>query len=225
MSTIRFDREALLHFYDDTRTAFFDSLNPKGHVSGITGLIGEELLLGLLCRYLRTCHGLNDVQILPDVPRQHLPDRKKLDGWIASQSCRRLFQVEVKNWSAHSLGGRSVSASAGEEALKRESRTRWNEYFGEDNLLPASARKVLLEFDRPDEQKDFEVQPVLCFWHPIAEKDCASMSTIKRENKALQVFSGSNFLRALQDEFVEIDSPRLEQRLQLLHRLCAPLPH
>ncbi len=221
MNSIRFNREALLHFYDDAQTAFFKLLSPKGHVSGITGLIGEELLLGMLCRYLRTCDGLHDVRILGDVPRQQPPGRKKLDGWIVSKVPKRLFQVEVKNWSAHSLGGRNLPVSAGKDELTLESNHRWNEYFGNGNHLPESAGKVLLEFNRPAGEENFAAEPVICFWHPIAKQGCDPMSTFTEENRTLQIFSGSNFLRSIQDEYVDIDSPRLDQRLQLLNLLCA----
>ncbi|WP_439639267.1 hypothetical protein [Nevskia sp.] len=221
MSTIRFNREALLHFYDDRNTKHFESLNPKGHVSGITGMIGEALMIGLLCQYLSETCLRDGVEVLDDVPRE-LGGTRKLDAWIACRNKTRLFQVEIKNWSAHSKGGRDMPLEAAYAVLDAEAQLRWHEYFADGTLLPDSVDKVWMKCRAP--LPDFSAirsEPLLSFWHPIARSANDAMSCYeKKDGQRLWVFSGSLYLRQLKTEHIEIQSPHLSRRLQLLNTLC-----
>lgn len=224
MSTIRFDLEALLHFYDDRNTKHFEPLNPKGHVSGITGLIGEPLLLDLLCQCLRKKPDTSDACLLDEIPRQEPPGQKKLDGWIASNKARTLYAVEVKNWSAHSRGGRDLPATADRNACSSEALRRYDEYFARERTLPDSAEKVLAEYRRPTshQDKDLRIVPVLCFWHAVSCKGVEPLSWASIDGKKLMVFSGSLYLRQLDSQTVEVESRLLADRLELLNNIRSP---
>ncbi|MGQ3057394.1 MAG: hypothetical protein ACT6T0_09400 [Nevskia sp.] len=224
MSTIRFDRDALLHFYDDRNTKHFEPLNPKGHVSGITGLIGEPLLLDLLCQCLRKKAETSDARLLDEIPREIAPGRRKLDGWIASDNARTLFQVEIKNWSAHSLGGHDLPAAMDRDACVSEARCRYDEYFAPDGTLPTSAEKVFAKCARPalPTDKTLRIEPVLCFWHAVSSDGAEPLSTAKSCGRTLMVFSGSLYLRQLDSHTVEVESRLLADRLQLLKSIWNP---
>jgi hypothetical protein len=226
MSTIRFDREALLHFYDDCTTTYFESLHPKGHVSGITGMIGEALMIGLLCNQLTEHCGYKNVKVLDEQPKEHGRRGKQLDAWIAASAQRTLFQVEVKNWCAHSRGGHNLAANADDDTHRARAMARWKEYFGSAGTIPKQAGKILLDYPIPSTYQGWKIERVLCFWDAIAENGTDVVSRTTADEKPLLVFSGSNFLRALpkRNRFVSINSQSLDHRLRLLHRLCQLSP-
>jgi len=57
----------------------------------------------------------------------------RLDCWLRVQGDAELgapdvlLQVEVKMWSAHAIGGRSLSLSATPEEIARYKKERWGE--------------------------------------------------------------------------------------------------
>lgn len=93
---MKVQKAALLEFYDKRRTWPTATGSP---VSAITGVIGEDLVLGLLCRHL-------DGKILSYGCKPGGSSGRRLDAWVSAG--RKLYQVEVKNWCAHSMGGQTV---------------------------------------------------------------------------------------------------------------------
>ena len=79
------------------------------HISSITGLIGEDLLSGLLKHYLCRNEDGVDVKIDESVtPKQKGKNGKMLDRWILTSKlgvADKCYQTEIKNWSSHSLSG------------------------------------------------------------------------------------------------------------------------
>ena len=95
--------------------SFFDEA-PKGssrHATAIASVIGEDLGISLLATYLRRECGAS-VEVLPARCTQGTKRGCRLDRWVLVDSSRRrvLYQVEVKNWSAHAIGGRRLALDA-----------------------------------------------------------------------------------------------------------------
>lgn len=92
--------------------AFFDE-EAKGssrHASAIVGVAGEDLGAALLVDYFRS-QGVV-AEILPERCTQGTKKGYRLDRWILTHAPAGdvLYQVEIKNWSAHAIGGRALGA-------------------------------------------------------------------------------------------------------------------
>ena len=106
-------------------------------------MIGEDLLIAVVLHYWAKV-GFTDAQALPDLCKEPGKKGKRLDAWLLRDTVT-IFQVEIKNWSAHSIGGRAIQENASNELLVAETSCRWNEYFGTNGHLPSSAEKVLIK--------------------------------------------------------------------------------
>jgi len=115
---------------------FFDEKPPNSerHATTLNAVFGEDLGAGLLCHYPAKVCAARTAQILMDA-----------NGLPTIPSTRTLLQVEIKNWSAHSSGGRRLRLNAS-EIEKREFRRERRQRF----WLSESGRF-----------KDHEVQKVL----------------------------------------------------------------
>lgn len=127
-NVIAVDRQGLLKFFDEVPTA------SQKHATSIVSVAGEELGLALLVHYLAT-QG-TQARVIGDRCTQGTKSGARLDAWVEAGSV--LYQVEVKNWSAHAIGGRvlQIDASPGEAARYRvemwrnhgtERASRWNQ--------------------------------------------------------------------------------------------------
>ena len=218
---VTFQRTALLRFYDDKEDAGFKHRHRGAHVSAITGVLGEELLLGLFLDCLRRQTGENAV-VLKGKPRRR---GNWLDAWVQLRpGC--LGQVEIKNWSAHSLGGgKSLPITAPQPQIEAAAKARWKRYFGKDHdKMPSGAKKVLHDYDAPSGTKlTAPVERILCFWQPLSQNGSQPLSKATICGKEITVFSASIYLRQVdQDEF-ELDCPNMEERLRILDALQRPL--
>lgn len=226
---ITFQRTALLRFYDDKQDDEFKSNQRGAHVSAITGVIGEELLLGLLFHCLNGQTPPIPCKLLEGKPRRggELIEGKRsrgnwLDAWV-QLGADRLAQVEIKNWSAHSLGEKSLATGASNSAIEAAAKARWKAFFGNNDKMPASTAKIKLDYLPP---KDFlakhPVERVLCFWLPLAQDAVQPLTTTVIDGKEVTVFSASIYLRQLPLEFLELHCPLVEARFALLASLQGP---
>jgi hypothetical protein len=212
-----FRREKLLSFYDHP-VSWKSTLDGQGsHVSALTGVIGEDLVLGLLLHYWTKS------QCTPRIVSYMCKGKglrgKRLDAWIV-QSPGVLFQVEVKNWSAHSLGGRSLPIDASAEELKSFAAKSWDYYFRRDQL-PEEIAKVMQPMVPPADFVARDVKKLLCFWSHITDHTGKPYCTHRLGADLLYVFSASAYLRSLSSETVELKVPRIEIRLKLLKSLIS----
>lgn len=212
---MNFNRAALIRFYDDLADKAFADTNRGAHVAAITGLIGEDLLLGLFAHHYASQEPPLVCEFQPEKCKAPGKKGKRLDAWVTIGE-HRLAQVEIKNWSAHSLGERPLALDADEQAVKAAARKRWKEFFGNNDKMPSSALKILLDMPPPDRLNGRDVEKVLCFWLPLAQDEVAPMTTAQIMGKTVNVFSGSIYLRQLRRESLELDVPRVEARLRLL---------
>src|SRR5260370_611381 len=101
---MNFKRTKLITFYDQPRAWATEVEGRGSHVSAITGLIGEDLIIGLL-RHFWCSEGASS-KILSYQCYPGTQKGERLDAWLLReyQGEHWLFQVEVKNWSGHSKG-------------------------------------------------------------------------------------------------------------------------
>jgi hypothetical protein len=223
---INFQRTALLRFYDDKEDAEFECRQRGAHVSAITGVIGEELLLGLLFDCLKRKDPSIPCKVLEGKPRRRGErigaKRSKgnwLDAWV-QLGHDGLAQVEVKNWSAHSLGEKSLPCDATDSMVEVVAKRRWKEFFGNNDRMPASASKINLDYPPPpDFVSSQPIQRFLCFWLPLAHDDVCPLTTAVIDGKEVTVFSASIYLRQLKIESLELCCPHIEARMALLNVL------
>jgi len=229
---ITFQRKALLQFYDEKHAEAFESRHRGSNVSAITGVIGEELLLALFLDCLRRRDGVHG-SVLHAKPRRPAENANGtrirgnwLDAWLKLPP-ERLGLVEVKNWSVHSLsGGASLVHDAPDEEVQVIAKARWTLYFGKGHQkMPTSVKKILHDYPFPPGYGTATpVERILCFWQPISLTGTDARSRAEICGKNITVFSGSIYLRQVEDEQLELHCPRIEERLTALGQLCTPGP-
>lgn len=212
---MNFNRTALIRFYDDLADEAFADADRGAHVSAITGVIGEDLLLGLFAHYCASQEPPLICERLPEKCKAPGKKGKRLDAWVSIGE-HRIAQVEIKNWSAHSLGERTLSLNASEQEVIAAARKRWQEFFGNNDKMPSSALKILLNMPPPERFAERVVEKVLCFWLPLAQDELTPMTRATIMGNAVDVFSGSIYLRQLCCETLNLHVPRIEARLRLL---------
>jgi hypothetical protein len=218
---MKLSRTKLIQFYDE-------HTKDKGRgsdVSALTALWGEDLLLGILQHFwLRQQQATSEILSYTCTTGKRSGPR--LDGWLLKRDQasgrEQLYQVEVKNWAAHSFGGKHLGLNATEQALSDFCQKQWA-YFFAGETIPQEVAKVLAPMKPPERHENKQSLPLLCFWFYISETLAAPFCTRRyADGQEVSVFSASAYLRSLSDEFIEIDMPRAERRLNLLRDMIAP---
>jgi hypothetical protein len=114
---------------------FFDEIPPdsRKHATAIVAVAGEDLGSGLLKDLL----GRNmkaEVTILRDADKRTLSvttgkrSGPRLDRWIQvawPDGTLTLFQCEIKNWSAHAVGGSTLKLTASSDEVFQRMKREW----------------------------------------------------------------------------------------------------
>ena len=218
---LRVNRRALLEFFDHS------SPTSGFHSSAINGVIGEDLGLGLLTHYFEG----QGIQAVLEGYSATTGTKKgrRLDGWILvdARGERSRYQVEIKNWNAHSLGGRSLSCEATVELAGQYMRDRWVEEWDATarRFTNLAVDKVLTRMISP--APVLPVKPLVAFWfaiHPTGQNEPFFEVPCKGDFSSVCVYSMSTYLRSLTDEWIAIAAPRAEARLDILSRLTSTAP-
>jgi hypothetical protein len=172
----------------------------------------------------------------------------RLDRWLlvdepsSSGSKRTAYQVEIKNWSGHAIGGRPLSINADETTLRQYRQERWLKCWDpvEKQFLDQNMGKVLSRMLPPAKMDGVdgrlrviepairaeEVQPMLCFWwavHPEGKDESLFRFDLPggevNDFSAVWVFSMSNYLRSLSEQEIQLDMPSTVQRLAWLRKM------
>jgi hypothetical protein len=215
---IEIDIEALLHFFDESPP------ESQGHATGIVAIAGEDLGAGLLAHHLEA-QGAS-VEVLPGPCSQGTKRGKRLDRWlrVRQNGGTVYYQVEIKNWSAHALGGRVLKIDASAEELSEHKKERWSKEWDGTGFRKPTMAKVLIPM-RPPEQ-DCLVEPLACYWdamHPDGEE--APLFSVPVPDSVFPrvwVFSMSTYLRVLLASgrtHMQIDMPETAIRLDWLNQL------
>ena len=194
----RLNLRELLNFYD------YRVPSSNTHASAINAVLGEDLAVALLIHYFKGV-GL-EVIALDEVCTQGTQRGYRLDKWIAVKSATQsvIYQVEIKNWSAHSIGGKSVKLDADEDYMREFRTKRWLHQFNVDKQLPSQKEtlKVLTKMRVPTEFSNYKHEALLCFWEPLHHKGeleaLFQVNVVCDAFKRLKVFSMSNGNRPLE---------------------------
>ena len=116
-----------------------------------------------------------------------------------------LFQVEIKNWSAHSKGGKRLAANAPLDQVAHHKMERWAKEWDEAKGQPSKKEtvKILLPIRAARPGK---VEPVLCLWdamRPTGHGEpwlCVDLPDGNHFGR-LWVLSMSSYLRSLDSPF------------------------
>jgi hypothetical protein len=206
------DRLELLAFYDDPHDA------ERGvHATAINAVAGEELGLALVIHYFRSL-GI-DASIIPGPCTTGGRQGYRLDGWI--RTSETVYQVEVKNWSSHSIGGKKLPVDAGSEESSRHRIKVWNEYWSGDSFREESAAKVLEPMLPPFACE--RIAALIAFWDPMHPEGLSEpLFQVPLAGCAftdVTVFSMSSYLRGLQCTSLALPLPKTIARLDILARI------
>lgn len=216
----RLNLRELLNFYD------YKVASSTGHATAVNAVLGEDLAVALLEHYFRS-QG-HEVRVLDVTPTQGTQKGYRLDKWIVvvTASDSTIYQVEIKNWSAHSIGGREVKLDSDEDYMSDFRRRRWNHQFDQANIpTQKETRKVLTRMRAPSGYSDFTQKSMLCFWEPIhPEGKSIPFFSVVLNGEAfdeLGVFSMSNYVSLLRQEteYLEVEMKDADARIEWLQKL------
>jgi hypothetical protein len=189
------DVEAVLQFFDER------PLGSRRHATAIVAVAGEDLGVGLLCHYLRARQLRAEPLEGPCTTGKMVGSR--LDRWlrVSGAGSETLYQVEVKNWSAHAIGGESLPINAPADQVARYKTSHWQNAWDESSgTFSHPTLKKVLEQMRPPEPCDLQ-EPLVCYWsamHPTGGGEpLFSQPTPGRWCDRVWVFSMSSYLRTL----------------------------
>lgn len=212
---------SLLSFFDEDRTT-------TRHSNAIKTVAGEELMFAILLEYFRR----SDIQA-EVVDRRCTTGRSKghrLDGWLKTthlgDNQSIYYQVEVKSWSAHGVGGgaRFLNPAATEDEVARYKREVWSLYWTGGRFIADGLNKVLTPMKCPVPHA--VVRPLACLWalvHPDGGQ--SPLFSVTPSTPApfpeVWVFSASAFLRSIvaKDPLLRLPLPELEERMRWLNTL------
>lgn len=218
-SCISLPIKLLLEFFDEAPT------RSQRHATAIAAVAGEELGIGLLLDYFRGCGFPATALDLRCTPGTR--GGKRLDKWVRIDREHRTiyYQVEVKNWSAHAIGGRRLAIDANDAELKAHKIERWSREWGENGFLKDGVRKVLEPMRLPVDKA--KVEPLVCFWdamHPTGATDALFRIKVPAGSfPYVSIFSMSSYLRELHKAGrarIRIEAPDTIARLNWLGKLC-----
>jgi hypothetical protein len=209
----------LLGFFDEK------SAGSTGHASAIVAIAGEDLGAALVAHYLRAHDAI--VDILPDTCTQGTRAGCRLDRWIAVRRGGEeiLYQTEIKNWSAHAIGGRRLASKPSSEELARHRTQRWEREWNGAGFRKPQVAKVLTPMRAP--RPSAKVEPLVCFWdamNPTGAVDpWFTVPVSAGRFDQVSIFSMSGYLRTFSEPIIALDLPDLEARRSWLRRLFPTL--
>ena len=193
-------------------------------------MLGEDIAIALMCHYFNAQD--STAEALPTPCTTGKQKGYRLDKWIAVKSIDQpaiIYQVEIKNWSAHSIGGTTVKRDATIHEMNDYRRDRWHRQFrtNGDTYLPSQKEtlKVLTKMLLPQSHRDHEHKALLCFWealHPEGKDE--PLFTVDVSSDAftkLEIFSMSNYVRRLLEhtETLEVEMRDTNARIAWLSRI------
>ncbi len=210
-SEILAHRLRLLEFFDEAPES------SHYHATAIVAVAGEELGLGLLVHYFT---GVGQAATV--ISRRCTPGTKKgarLDAWV--EVGETLYQVEIKNWSAHAFNGRPLPINAPVATIEARRQQRWRQLWDGHRFTDKSIAKVLGRMKPPRPHP--RIEPLVCFWdavHPEGSADPLFSVLVERAAfSRVWVFSMSNYLRVCTSQVLLLQMPRTRQRMRWLAEL------
>ena len=166
--------------------SFFDekpvwSIN---HASGVAGVVGEDLNVSCFRRYIESNGAKVTVRTDPVTTGRRKGPR--LDRWIVvdwPDGRRTVFQTEIKNWSAHAIGVRTLPVPAKPEQLAAYKQRRWERQWDSQlqSLRHDYVAKVLVPMKPPPDLEGEDILPLLIFWEALGPRDQPDSHLFKME--------------------------------------------
>lgn len=224
--TLTVDRLALLQFLD------VKSDYSKGHATGLVSVVGEDLNAACFQHYAESKGAT--VEVLPGPVTIGKNRGPRLDRWIKADwpdGSKILYQTEIKNWSAHAIGGKSLPAAASREKIAAYKQKCWHRHWNpKSNTLKGNlCAKVLVPMKRPAGLEARDVRPLLIFWEALGHKKAGhhlfSVNACRPqypdfpkfpEPTELWVFSVSSYLRSLKKTHICLRMPHAARRMRAL---------
>lgn len=213
------DIETVHRFFDERPSG------SSGHATAIVAVAGEDLGVGLLCHYFRA-HNFK-AESLDGPCTRGARSGSRLDRWVrvTGNGRKTLYQVEVKNWSAHAIGGVRLSIDAPPDQVAKYKISHWQSAWDETlGIFSHPTVKKVLEQMRPPEACDRH-EPLVCYWsamHPTGAVDALfHQPTSSRWCDRVSIFSMSSYLRILYaagERRLDLDMPQSMARVTWLHR-------
>jgi hypothetical protein len=212
---------SLLDFYD------YKVKESETHASAINSVIGEDLAVALMTHFFNAEGFIVNALDLPCT--QGTQKGYRLDKWIALESneIKTIFQVEIKNWSAHSFSGTVVKRDGDEDYMQSLRLKRWKFQFNEEKKVPSQKEtlKVLTKMKVPQSHLRYEHKTLLCFWEPMhplgKEESFFEVGVASLNFSRMSVFSMSNYVRKLlkTTETIEVNLRDSESRINWLNKI------
>ena len=242
-SIVRVDVQQVLRFFDEKPPC------SRGHATAIVSLLGEDLAAASL-RHCLLANGANSVNVRIETVGTGNRSGPRLDRWIEADlkgGRRILFQTEVKSWSAHAIGGKTLAINASAEETRDYRDAYWKGQWDSRRrtFKWAIVGKVLVHMKCPFEQDDREILPLVIYWAPVAprksrykksqstgghlfsisEPTCDFPFDVPRSWPAEQgfsevwVFSVSGYLRSLRSATIDLPMPNAAERFAILAQM------
>lgn len=221
MTEVRANVRRLLEFFDERPEC------SRGHATAICAVCGEELGAGLITHYFRERRF--EVSKPDWKATQGTSEGCRLDCWIkvTNSEGARLFQVEIKNWSAHAIGGKRLPIIKTGSEYAAELKERWGTYWQDDAGIKRKAlQKVLVPMKPPQQWASLKPEPLACVWdaiHPEGKLGEPFFSVpLPKQTQVFDhvcFFSMSAYLRSLGTEFIQLEMPRTTDRGKWLDEL------
>lgn len=211
--------------------SFFDEIPcySEKQATSVVSVVGEDLGAGCLQKYLEEEEGAS-VSVLTDSVTPGTRDGQRLDRWIVvdwPNKGRQVFQTEIKNWSAHAIGGKKILREALAEELRKYKHERWREQWDSDNqsLKDSRVGKVFNGMQLPARLSGSSVLPLVIYWMPVAPESESDKHLFQVSTNPtcrfgeLWVFSISSYLRSIREPKICLKMPIATKRLRILNRL------
>lgn len=215
-SEIEVDPAELLGFFDEAPT------NSLGHATAIVAVAGEELGAALLVDYLGSVG--RQASVLPGPCTPGTRSGARLDRWIeVMEDPPTLYQVEIKNWSAHAIGGTRLPRDASPELVAAHAAQEWSAHWNGQSFNGDHMQKVLMPMRPP--RLGCRVLPLIAFWGVVHATEVVFTVPVPGNPvfPDVTVFSMSAYLRRNLGRTLHLEMPLTTQRIAWLQRLF-PIP-
>ncbi|MCD0170791.1 hypothetical protein [Deinococcus sp. 23YEL01] len=226
-TTMSVNRLELLKFMNS------GDLDANGHHTGMTGLIGEPLAVGLILDCLRQEHpNAACVSMKVTTGAKKGP---RLDAWIYDGQ-GTLYQTEIKMWGGNAIGGVYLAPDTSKEKLREIGQRQWHRWIWDKEkqvFQEALVQKVLRPMQRPAgyESDAYRVEPLLCLWWLVHPDNTDTNWTTVPLTPApefpfpqVHIFSLTRYLMGLKEEILHLELPLLGQRFAWLDRIFPAPP-
>lgn len=220
MNKIKVDRQQLLHFMNS------GDKKASGHHTAMTGLMGEPLAVGFILHYLRSQGRPAELVAWKVTPGTRKGSR--LDAWV-SDGAGTPYQTEIKMWAGNAIGGLRLNEGLTPAELSQRGQKQWLERIwnaSEQTFYAPQVGKVLGKMSLPPGIEAAKVEPLVCLWWLVAADDNSeAWFTLPLQEgrhppfKQVHVFSLTRYLVGLPDELLELEVPRLAERLDWIERI------